>query len=399
MTTSKTTIALVGGSVETAAIDAALHAMPDISVDRRTHSLTNLNGHAAELAASADVILFCPDPEEGLDLDVLRQLHRSPGRTAALVALTSPDMPIVEARRLFHAGVEDVLPLTATPSDLREGLNRWRRPSLPALYEPPQRQGRIITVAQARGGIGASTLAVNLADRLQDRRGLRKVARHRVAVVDLDVQFGSVSSLLDVQGNDALYQMATDGTMPDGNFVTQAVVSTPGGLWVLAAPSKFAPLEALTGQQIGALLDALAQQFDYVVLDLPRTLVLWIAAVLERTDRLILATDCAVPSLRQARRLLDIYFENNPTLEVEVVMSQEHKPLIKGSHHREAAKLLERPFRHWLPFDPRAARKAADRGLPLAATGNSPLSKAIAALGRDTMAALAPSKSARARLH
>ena len=398
-TSPKTTIALVGAGAEASGIDAALVAMPDIAVDRRENSLTRLNGTASELAATADVILFCPDPEAGLDLEVLRKLQRSPGRTAALVALTAPDMPISEARRLFQAGVEDVLPWTATPSELRDGLTRWRRPSLPAIYQPPPRQGRIVAVAQARGGIGSSTLAVNLADRLMDRKGLRRVARNRVVVVDLDLQFGSVASLLDAKENEALYQMAMDGTVPDGTFLTQALASTPGGLWLLSAPSKFAPLEALTAAQIGALLDGLAKQFDYVVVDLPRSLVHWVTAVLERTHRLMLVTDCAVPSIRQARRLLDLYLENNPALQVEVVMNQEHKPMIKSRHHVEASKLLERPFRHWLPFDPKAARKASDRGLPLSAVGGSALSKAVAALGRDTLAALAPQTSAQSRLH
>jgi pilus assembly protein CpaE len=123
---------------------------------------------------------------------------------------------------------------------------------------------------------------------------------------------------------------------------------------------------------MGALIDTLAKDFDYVVVDLPRSLVLWVAAVLERTDRLLLLSDCTVPSIRQARRLLDLYLENNPSLQVEVVMSQEHKPLIRGSHHVEAQKLLERSFKHWLPFDPRAARKAADRGVPLSVAGSSP---------------------------
>ncbi|TNC58904.1 response regulator transcription factor, partial [Rubellimicrobium roseum] len=142
MTTSpKTTVALVGGSAEIAGIDAALHAIPGIAVERQPSSLTRLNGHAAQLASTADVILFCPDPAAGLDLEVLRELHRAPGRNAALVALTAPDMPIAEARRLLQAGVEDVLPWTASPADLREGLDRWKRPNLPALYEPPKRHG------------------------------------------------------------------------------------------------------------------------------------------------------------------------------------------------------------------------------------------------------------------
>lgn len=400
-TKTKTHIALVGAGAETAGIDAALRAMPDVELERREGSLTRLNGAAYRLSATADIILFRTTPGEDLDLDAIRTIHKSPERTASLVALTAPDLPLAEARRIIQAGVTDVLPWDTDADELRQHLDRWRKPALPALYEAPQnRRGKVVTVAQARGGIGASTLAVNLADRLMDRRGLRKVAKNRVVILDLDLQFGSVSSLLDIKENEALYQMATDGTVPDSTFVTQALASTPQGLWILGAPSKFAPLEVLTGAQVGALVDALADQFDYVVIDLPRSLVLWISAVLERTDRLMLVTDCTVPSVRQARRLLDLYLENNPSLQVEVVMSQEHKPLIRGSHHNEASKLLERPFKHWLPFDPRAVRKASDRGQPLsAAAGSSPLSKSIAALGRDTLATLARNEPAHARRH
>lgn len=397
MALPKTTIALVGTGPETAALDAALRQAPDVTVERRDATLAGLNGQAVRLASVADVILFRTDTP-GLDIEALRAMHRVGDRTAALVALTPPELPLAEARRLLQAGAADVLPWTADAQEILDGLGRWTRRNLPAVYEAPARRGRIVTVAGARGGLGASTLAVNLADRLMDRRGLRKQARHRVAVVDLDLQFGSVANLLDVKDSDALYQMAMDGTVPDPTFLNQALSPTPHGLWVLGAPARFAPLEVLTAGQIGALLDALVQQFDYVVVDLPRSLVLWVAAVLERTDRLLLLSDCTVPAIRQARRLLDLYLENNPALAVEMVMSQEHKPLIRGSHHAEAQKLLERPFKHWLPYDPRAARKAADRGAPLSvAAGSAPLSKAVAALGRDTLAALQKLEPAHAR--
>ncbi len=396
----RTNIALVGGGPEMATLEATLRDQPDVTLERRDASLTGLNGTAFRLMSKQDIILFRAEPSEGLDLEALRALHRSPDQHAVLVALTAPDLPLGEARRLLQVGVTDVLPWDIEAEDLVQNLTRWKRANLPALYDPPKVQrGRVITVAQARGGIGASTLAVNLADQLLDRRGFRKVPRNRVAVLDLDLQFGSVASLLDLKENEALYQMATDGTVPDATYIKQSIVTTEQGLAALTAPSKFAPLEVLTTAQIGALVDSLAEQFDYVVIDLPRSLVLWISAVLERTDRLMMVTDCAVPSIRQARRLLDLYLENNPSLQIEVVMSQEQKPLIRGSHHNEASKLLERPFRHWLPFDQRALRKAADRGVPLSSVSRStPLAKSIAALGRATLASLPRHAAAQPRL-
>lgn len=385
----KTTIALVGTGPETAQIDASLRDIPDVVVERREGSLTELNGAAYTLASRQDIVLFRTEPGEGLDLEALRALNQAPDRHAVFVALTAPDLPLADVRRLMQAGVSEVLPWTTSPDELALHLQRWKRQNLPVIYEPPTRRGRVITVAQARGGIGASTLAVNLADRLLNRKGLRRIPQNRVAVIDLDFQFGSIASLLDLKENDAVYALATEATVPDAAFVDQALIGTPQGLWVLPAPTKFVPLEVITSAQIGALIDQLTQQFDYVVIDLPRTLVLWVSAVLERTDRMMLVTDCTVPSVRQARRLMDLYLENNPALQIEVVMSQEHRPLVRRSHHVEASKLLERPFRYWLPFDARAIRKAADRGVPLsAAAGSSQLSKAIAAVGRQTLASL-----------
>jgi pilus assembly protein CpaE len=192
------------------------------------------------LASVADVILFRSDTP-GLDIETLRSMHRASDRTATLVALTPPELPLAEARRLLQAGAADVLPWTVEAEEIVSQLERWTHKSLPAVYEAPHRRGRVVTVAQARGGIGASTLAVNLADRLMDRRGFRKQPQNRVVVVDLDLQFGSVASLLDVKDSEALYQMAMDGTVPDTAFVANALSTTPQGLCVLGAPARFAP--------------------------------------------------------------------------------------------------------------------------------------------------------------
>ncbi len=97
-----------------------------------------------------------------------------------------------------------------------------------------------------------------------------------------------------------------------------------------------------------------------------------------------------MPSIRQARRLIDFYTEENLDLNVEIVINNEKKPVIKARHHIEASRILERPFVHWLPEDPKAAREATDRGQPLSmAAKRSALAKSIIKLGRATVVELA----------
>ena len=226
---------------------------------------------------------------------------------------------------------------------------------------------------------------MNLADQLLARKGrMKPVPTNSVVIVDLDLQFGAVGSFLDVEPSPALYQMAMDGTEPDATFLEQSVFETESGLSVLSAPAGFAPLDSLRQSQIKALIQNLRTKYDYVVLDLPRALVDWVSPVLEYSDRLYLVTDTTVPSIQQARRLIDFYTEDNLGLQIEIVINHEKKPLVSGRHHTEASKVLERKFRYWLPDDKKAACQAVDCGKPLSqSAARSSLAKAITKIARD----------------
>jgi pilus assembly protein CpaE len=185
--------------------------------------------------------------------------------------------------------------------------------------------------------------------------------------------------------------MAMDGTMPDAAFVEAAIVTSEDGLSILTAPSRYGPLNALKSAQVAALLDTLRKSHDYIIVDLPPALVEWIEPVLARSDRLMLATDVTVPSVRATRKLMDFFLAEHPDLAIQLVAVHEKKPLILGSHHRAAMELLERGFDYWLPTDKRAARDALDRGKPLMSVSpRSALAKAVAKVALATKQVLPP---------
>lgn len=237
----------------------------------------------------------------------------------------------------------------------------------PARAAPPAAQrgsGRLYLVARSRGGLGATSFAVNLALGLQAAG--RKDGRH-VAIVDLDLQFGTVASCLDLPDRGGLVALAQLDAHPDAHAVRAALQPHSSGISVLPAPKRPIPLDAFDADRIEALVTQLLDLHDAVVVDLPPALVGWIEPLLRLADRVFMVTDLAVTSVDCARRVVDAFREDAPDLKVDIVVARERKPFFRGRIHREVAEALDTPLNHWLPPDPKRARLALDRGEPVLA--------------------------------
>ena len=365
----------------------AIGGDPAFRVEALDGTLTALNGTAQRMAEVHDLIIFRTSEDRAEDLPAIAALRERAGSGRKILALTDDSVSLAEARALERAGIDSVMPVPESSAELRrrvEDLTRQlgKAHQLPVLYAAERRLGRVIAVCPARGGIGASTLAVNLADQLSQTRGrFRRRRASRVALVDLDLQYGAVASLLDIAANELLYLMAEDGEIPDAGMLERAVHPVSDTLAVIAAPERIAPVDAISARQVGALIDALRVEYDYVVVDLPRAVASWSEAVANRADRMLFVTDMTPPAVVRCRRLIDLFVSERVDLPYDVVVSQETKPLLGARAHAAAAEALDRPLRHWLPPDPRGARAAADRGVPLSRLGRrSTLGKAVSAL-------------------
>ena len=151
--------------------------------------------------------------------------------------------------------------------------------------------------------------------------------------------------------------------------------------------------------QIDAVIGQLQREYDFVVVDLPRTLVEWVAPVVSRCSRLMMVTDTTVPAIRQARRLIDFYSEDRFDLPVEVVVNHEKKPVISQRLHAEASKVLERPLKHWLPNDPKHTRAALDQGVLLSQVSGGALTGAIRRMAKTITTDMAKPSSPRHPSH
>jgi len=382
-------------------VSAALSAEDGASVAALRASLADLAALEPDFVNGHDVVVFQADPADAAEMAALAAVTARRGGQTRFLAMTSEGLRLADAKALMEAGVDEVLPLASIRPDLRHAVDLSAETA-----ERPRgggrasaRPGDVIAVAQACGGIGATTLAVNLAAALaapkMARRGEAAQAP-RVALIDLDFQHGNAGFFLDVEDRGAFMSMARDGTEPDATFLSTAMIAHPSGLHVLPAPAEFAPLTALTPPMILALLQTLRAEYDFVVVDMPAALVDWLAPVLAEARRMLLVTDTSVPAIRQARRLMDFYLDENPGLEIEIVVNRAKKPFSLSASQKEAQLVLDRPLATWIPRDDRAVRSAMDAGQPVvSAARRSPVARAVSALARKIEAARAAEAQAR----
>lgn len=376
---------------------------PSLAVTSRRITLTDL---AAEgRPADTDLVIFEIRPGDDGDLVALRRLRAASDGALKFLGLTTEALPLAVARALMEAGLDEVMPLTAVAPRLQDVSEL-----APAARETQARRGGdardglIIATAAARGGIGATGFTLNLAALLaQTGKARGKAARTadmtppRIAVIDLDFQNGVLGASIDAVDSGAYLEMLQQGLLADHDLLTRALTPHPLGFDVLPAPATFAPLDAMTADMMSVLLDELRLSYDVVLLDLPRALSDWIAPVLSRADRMFLLSDTNVHTVRQARRMLDFFADDNSTMPVDIVINTEKKPLSAPAHVREAEKFLDTALRHWLPRDDRAARRAAGLGQPLVTVApKSPVAKAMAPIVASLRDALTQTQRRRA---
>lgn len=373
-------------------IAEAFSGTQNTRVTTEASTIHALNGSAAKKAFKHDIVIFDADPQNTQELDAISALLSDHDSNTAFLALTDSEVSIVEARKLQNAGVNEVLPLSISSTDLNgviENLLQTRKALQRNTYSAGSGQGAIIAVSQARGGIGSTTVAVNLAlSLLGERKFLKKGGKKRVVLLDFDLQFGNANVYLDVEDNGGFLQLIESQEDPDESFLKGVLQTHSSGLDILCAPLPIAPLHSVRAGTISAMLDSLQRDYDYIVVDMPRAIVDWIEPVLHRASVLQIVTDTSVPCIRQAKRLIDFYREGNLGVTVDLVVNRDVKPMFKSSHLKEAETILDASFDHWIPDNQKLSRRAVDLGKPVCETQpKSDLGKAfgkIAVATRNT---------------
>jgi pilus assembly protein CpaE len=324
----------------------------------------DLAARAQQAAASADIVLLDLRGQKTLSagLDAFRRQHSSVP-VLLLVATLDPAL-MLEAMR---AGVSECLQDPVTPEDLDAALGRIAasRDAGPA--------GDVFAFLGAKGGVGTTTAAVNVATELSHLHA------GTVLLVDLHLAYGDAAIYLAADPRFSVADALENTHRLDAAFLKSLCIKTKAGPELLASPDRALGLLVDAGR-VRALIDAAARHYRYVVLDLCRT----DPAVLDGLDpvkKILVIANQELATVRGASRMAETL--NRRYGKDRVVLAVSRYDPNAGIGQEDIERVVGSKIRHLLPSDYRVALEALNTGRPLAMSNETRLAGALKELARE----------------
>jgi pilus assembly protein CpaE len=235
------------------------------------------------------------DPAVGLRLAKFLA-EDSRGRVFVLTGPTVAPEVLLEAMRI---GAAEYLPRPVDEADLAAALTRAaRRLAGPVKREGPQ-EGRITEVFGAKGGVGVSTVAANLAV------AFAKSGRSTV-LIDLDLDMGGSAVILGLRPRYSVLDVVKNLHRLDRDLLASLAETHDTGLTVIASPVQPGPGEGITREQARSMLSFVRRHFEQVVVDLDRAVSPVTVGALETADNVLMVTTPDVAALNNTKRALPV---------------------------------------------------------------------------------------------
>lgn len=330
-------------------------------------------GEVLEEEGPFDVLVAGPSLGTRSGLARLRLIHEElPGMSLVLAFSRRPDASL---RDIVRTGAVDLLQLPVEDGELTEALERAAslagvaQTSAPATAPVPAAgaaeatgPGTLYTIASATGGCGKTFYATNLA------YFLTRYTQKRVCIVDLDLQFGEVSTALRLRPKytifDALQREDTDeGVLRE--HIEEYCVQHETGVHVLAAPREPSEADRISPPDVTRILEAVRQRFDYVIVDTPPALAETVLVAFDMSDMLYVMATLDLPSVRNMSVFLSTLERLKvPTENIRLVLNKAESDV--GIDIDQVTKLFPQGFESVLPYAKEVSR-SINLGMPVMA--------------------------------
>jgi pilus assembly protein CpaE len=294
-------------------------------------------------------------PVEGITPSQLVALEREIRRDAnTSVIATAPSAESDLIVRSMRAGVHEFLVYPPKPEELAGSVERLMRRS-----RNDAERGELVAVYSGKGGLGSTSIAVNIA---QAFGAMRSDAR--VSLVDLVVTGGDVRVFLNLKPAYDLSHLIAKGSQIDAELLNSLLTPCPGGVWALPTGDSPEDEELFDSAAVGAILDLLRAHFSVTVVDCEHHLSEATLTALDAADRIVLVTHLSVPALRSTQRSLAVcrrlgYDDSKLCVVVNRYQSGDVLPV------KDAEDLLQTAVYWKLPNDYRLSAAALTKGVPV----------------------------------
>ena len=319
-----------------------------------------------------------PRVEEG-ELDQLERIGHLFPRLAFIVL--SGDLTQDFLLRAMRAGVREVLPAQPAAGVLAQAIDHVAE----KLGNAGATQGKVLAFISCKGGSGSTFLATNLA------YALAAGGKQRVALIDMNLQFGDASLFVsDVKPLATLSDVASQIHRLDPSFLASSMVAVLPNYSILAAPSDPAHASDVKPEHIDAILKLARRQYDFVILDVGRSLDPVSIRALDHADTIYPVLQMTLPYIRDGKRLLTVFRNLDYGRDkVELIVNRYDKN--SDIRMKDLEEAFDATGLRTMPNNYDAAAKSVNQGVPITRLApDSPLSDALLALARDLSGESAP---------
>lgn len=327
-------------------------------------------------AKGLEFIAMALDDQDEADLSSVATVIKEATDRNIKVIVIAEEVSPTALHELLKLGAEEFVPYPLPDGALHDAIIRMReREIAPPQNQDPERvatkntgtkEAVILAVQPMAGGTGATTLAVNLAWELTQVKGSTPP---RVCLLDFGLQFGSTATYLDLQRRDVVYELLSDTEMMDQEIFMQALLPYEDNLHVLTAPPDILPLDMVTPEDIQRIVEMARTNFDYVIIDMPNTLVQWTETVLQAAHVYFVTLELDLRSAQNTLRMIKaLKAEELPIEKLRYVLNRAPKftDLSGKSRVKRLAESLDISIELMLPDGGRQVAESGDHGAPIA---------------------------------
>ena len=264
----------------------------------------------------------------------------------------SPELIIAAMR----AGAQEFLAKPINEHELSQAVERSRRRK--DVSSGRKQPGKLITVFSKTGGVGVTTLAVNLGVALA--QGEAK----RAALVDLNLQHGDAASLLNLEPRYSIVDACEAGDHVDSDKLQSCMAPHTSGLSILSEPPHPTASGEVSTHQMQSILQHLKTNYPYILIDTPHSFEPRVMAAMDLSNTILLTMVASIPSLRSAKNTLAYFRELGYSSEkVKLVVNRVSRN--DRIETKEIAQTLDYETFWTLPNNYMAAYDALNTGSPL----------------------------------
>ncbi|NTV90897.1 MAG: MinD/ParA family protein, partial [Clostridiales bacterium] len=266
-------------------------------------------------------------------------------------------------RKAMSAGARDFLNKPFNGEDMIRTIiktydNEARRREKNNAGKPVEEiKSKVVTVFSTKGGVGKTTIASNLAV------GLARLTKKKVALIDLDLQFGDVSIMLNVSAKNTISDLIKEINQMDGDLLDEYMVSHFSGVRVLPAPMKPEYAEYITSSHIERIIKTLKEKYNYIIIDTSASFHETVLTALDMSDVILFLSTLDLPTIKNVKSGLDVMDSlHYPKEKIKIILNKASEQF--GIKYKDFENTLKHPVWSYIPEDSQTVITSANKGFP-----------------------------------